>query len=233
MPRLTHQPTSTHDAVVPFIYSHIHMAGCIGGLSALSLIHWDVLRWSWFWLLLLGYLSGCAIYIKVHSNRLRPAEDTLEPLSPSDQKISFRLAIEAQLKKTRDLLPMEARAVIVSIQQKVFVIEQKIQNQPELITEYATLTHIVFDYLPTTVDSYLKLPQQYAATKQLSSGETPNQLLIQQLKLLEQQLSNLLDTILTQDLESLVTNGRFLKQKIQPVDFFTLAEPSDSHEQHK
>lgn len=233
MPRLTHQPSSTHDAVVPFIYSQIHIAGCVGGLSALTLIHWNMLGWSWFWLLLLGYLGGCAVYLKVRRSTPISDEDTCDSPPQSDQKISFKLAVEAQLQKTRDLLPMEARAVIVSIQQKVFVIDQKIQNQPELITEYATLTHIVFDYLPTTLDSYLKLPQQYAATKQLSSGETPNQLLTQQLKLLEQQLSHLLDTILTQDLESLVTNGRFLQQKVHPVDFFTLAEPSDSHEQHK
>jgi len=233
MPRLTNQPSSTHTASVPFLYSRTHIAGCTGGLSALSLIHWDMLAWSWFWLLLLGYLGGCAIYLKVRSNTPILHDDTLESLPQPNQKTGFKLAIEAQLQKTRDRLPMDARAVIVSIQQKVFVIDQKIQNQPELITEYATLNHIVFDYLPTTLDSYLKLPPQYAATKQLSSGETPNQLLVQQLKLLEQQLSRLLDNILTQDLESLVTNGRFLQQKVHPVDFFTLAEPSDSHEQHK
>lgn len=233
MPHLTHQPTATQEASIPFIYSNIHIAGCAGGLSALSLIHLDMLGWSWFWLLLLGYLGGCAIYLKVRSNTPTSDDDALEAATQPSQKTSFKLAIEAQLQKTRDRLPMEARAVIVSIQQKVFVIDQKIQDQPELITEYATLNHIVFDYLPNTLDSYLKLPPQYAATKQLSSGETPNQLLIQQLNLLEQQLSNLLDNILTQDLELLVTNGRFLQQKVHPVDFFTLAEPSDSDEQHK
>jgi len=215
------------------MYSRLHIAGCIGALLSLNFIHWSILNWSWFWLLIIGYVGGCVIHQKLGISTLPTEDQTIHDVCGTDPTQSFKLSIEAQLRRTRDHLPVGARSVIVGIQQKVFLIEQKIQAQPELISEHATLSHIVFDYLPTTLDSYLKLPPQYAVTKRLASGETPNQLLVQQLKLLEQQLSQLLDNMLSHDLESLVINGQFLQQKTAPVDFFTLADRHDTTEQSK
>ena len=233
MPNVATRQPSPATTPAPFMYSQLHIAGCIGALLSLNLIHWSILNWSWFWLLLIGYVSGCVIYQKSGISTSPTEDHMIYDVGRTDPSQSFKLSIEAQLRRTRDHLPVEARSVIVGIQQKVFLIEQKIQAQPELISEHATLSHIVFDYLPTTLDSYLKLPAQYAATKQLISGETPNQLLAQQLKLLEQQLSQLLDNMLSHDLESLVINGQFLQQKTAPVDFFTLADAPDTTEQPK
>jgi|GEM_PF-4914846 len=231
MPDLAIQQPSDSSTRVPFFYSRAHLSGCVGGLLSLNLIHWNVLGWWWFWVLLLGYVGGYWVQRKIpHPIQAVQEIQSSQRFVTSGQNQDFDASIHLLLQDTYDQLPIEARSIALRIQDSVCAIEQKIQAQPELISEYATLSYIVFDYLPTTLDSYLKLPAVYAATKKLASGETPNQLLIQQLTLLEQQLTGLLDDILMEDLQSLVIHGQFLQQKIQPVNFFNLLESPESNE---
>lgn len=229
MSDFTAQLSAENSTRVPFLYSRAHLSGCVGGLLSLNLIHWNISGWWWFWVLLLGYWAGYWTQRKMpQPTQQAPSVQPLQHVVATDQNPDFNVSIHALLEGRYDQLPFEARSIVLRIQDSVCAIDQKTQNQPELISEHATLSYVVFDYLPTTLDSYLKLPSLYAATKRLTSGETPNQLLLQQLTLLEQQLTHLLDDLLSHDLQSLVINGQFLQQKIKPVNFFSLLESPES-----
>jgi len=68
------------------------------------------------------------------------------------------------------------------------------------------------DYLPTTLKAYLALPQE-ANAQVLQDGKTPQQMLGEQLKMLDDRLDEISTAVHQQDSAALVANGRFLEER--------------------
>ena len=69
------------------------------------------------------------------------------------------------------------------------------------------------DYLPTTLQAYLALPPQYAATKVVGEGKTALQVLSDQLDLLDSKMDEISEAAHKQDSDRLLANGRFLEER--------------------
>ena len=80
------------------------------------------------------------------------------------------------------------------------------------------LEAIVREYLPSAVDRYLDLPEQYALTGRTAAGTTPAEELLSQLGLLHEGAVQLERAVHDADAQALATQGRFLDAKFRRSD---------------
>ena len=76
-----------------------------------------------------------------------------------------------------------------------------------------TIRQVALDYLPETLENYLKLSTDLATKKPIKDGKTAHDLLLEQLSLLDGELKEILEDIHHDDTQSLLAHGRFLKDK--------------------
>jgi hypothetical protein len=69
------------------------------------------------------------------------------------------------------------------------------------------------DYLPDTLDAYLRLPRAYADHHEFADGRTPRVLLIEQLDVLQREMDAIAAAANGAQAEQLIVNGRFLFDK--------------------
>lgn len=87
-------------------------------------------------------------------------------------------------------------------------------TEEELIPVRATLT----DYLPTTLDTFLALPTEFARTHRNRAGRSPAEELVEQLGLLESGVEEYAQSIYAGDAQQLSNQGRFLQTKFGKTD---------------
>jgi len=87
----------------------------------------------------------------------------------------------------------------------------RVADQPAASEDVFVLARIATDYLPATVDGYMRLPTSYAASHKGADGRTPYQMACGQLSLLEAKLSEVSDAMLKGDSDELAAHGRFLE----------------------
>ena len=81
-----------------------------------------------------------------------------------------------------------------------------------------TVRQIAVDYLPSALNTYLKLPPAYRVRHTVENRKTPQDLLEEQLTLLDGKMQEVLVSVHENDVQALLTNGRFLKEKFaEPV----------------
>lgn len=86
-----------------------------------------------------------------------------------------------------------------------------------------TLKQMVLQYLPTTLENYLKLPPAYASIHPIQDGKTAKVLLTEQLTLMDTALQRVVHNIVQDDAQALLVNQRFLQQKfLEPADFLSV-----------
>jgi hypothetical protein len=83
--------------------------------------------------------------------------------------------------------------------------------------EMRHLTAIIHDYLPTALNDFSALPQQYAERPGVT-GTTPADDLLQQLVLLDEGANDLQDLVYTGDAAQLAIQARFLDAKFRRSD---------------
>lgn len=74
------------------------------------------------------------------------------------------------------------------------------------------------DYLPTAVDTYLRLPPGYVSSRPTSYGWTPLQVLLDELDLLDTQMRRVADVVHHTDMDRLLAHRRFLNDRFSRVD---------------
>lgn len=70
------------------------------------------------------------------------------------------------------------------------------------------------EFLPTAVDTYLRLPGGYASAR----GATAYQVLVDDLDLLEAQMRRVAETVHRADMDRLLAHHRFLEDRFRPLD---------------
>ena len=68
-------------------------------------------------------------------------------------------------------------------------------------------------YLPESLETYIRLPRDWADTRPIEGGKTSLLLLVDQLDLLGGTVDKMYDAVLQNDANALITHGRFLQQK--------------------
>lgn len=150
-------------------------------------------------------------------------------LQDTDANLTFeqtltREQIESEmmqlLRRVKGRIPEPAYALVTDIQTSVLgllphLVSGKVFNQ-----DLHTVKQTVFDYLPSTLENYLKLPSAYANLHPVHDGKTAKVLLLEQLTLMDSGLKDITHSIYQQDSQALLVNQRFLEQKLGQVETF-------------
>lgn len=89
---------------------------------------------------------------------------------------------------------------------------------PPTAAELIPVQAMVTDYLPSTLDTFLALPPQFAATHRGRNGRTPAEDLLEQLRLLAEGATETATAIYAGDAQKLSDQGRFLATKFTRSD---------------
>lgn len=79
--------------------------------------------------------------------------------------------------------------------------------------EQYSLIATATDYLPEALNSYLRLPRDWADTRPIEGAKTSLLVLVDQLDLLGSTVDKMYDAVLQADAQALIAHGRFLQEK--------------------
>ncbi|MFZ3481653.1 hypothetical protein [Sphingomonas sp. 3-13AW] len=83
-----------------------------------------------------------------------------------------------------------------------------------------TVRRAVTDYIPTTIRTYLALPQSVRTSRKLANGRTPNEQIAHDLRKLERELVAQQDELIRGDIAALEAHGLFLEHRFNRSDPF-------------
>jgi hypothetical protein len=113
----------------------------------------------------------------------------------------------------RGRAPAEVQSRVTSIKEVVLDIVARQATlegaSPQLFAVLRTAT----DYLPTAVETYMKLPAGWATTRRQADGRTALEILTSQLDLLHDEMVDVADAVNRNDIDKLLTHERFLTQR--------------------
>jgi hypothetical protein len=142
-------------------------------------------------------------------------------ITPGNRKIDLstgfdpndvKLALDNQVRLITGKVPPEVMAKVLKIRQIIFGILPRAGNLPPGSPELFVVERTASDYLPTSLEAYLRLPRAYA-TLHAVHGKTPKEILLDQLTLLETKMTEVADDLHRNDSDRLLANGRFLQER--------------------
>ena len=125
----------------------------------------------------------------------------------------LRASLERLDKESSKRLPPELAAKVEQISQTILDILPKVGSSKIDRQDLFALERTVSDYLPSTIDAYLTLPRAYANSRVVQDGKTPKDLLGDQLDLIEEKMEAISEAVSKDDLNKLLTQGRFLEDR--------------------
>jgi hypothetical protein len=188
-----------------YLLSNSNLAGCGAAFTVVLLFLTGLIHNYWLVLAALGYGGG-------YLTMLRPAPVHLPDGASTTESLAW-------LRRTAlPKLPVEAARILTHI---VEVTEELMPRLKEMESQgmvqaknRSMLKQTINRFLPDAVESYLKLPALYARNTRVDGNRTPNELLVEQLTLLDNHVLEIRDGILSEEVNSLLTNGRFLQEKL-------------------
>ena len=198
---------STRQRLLLYLYSNGNILGSILGLVGLGLYFTGIIHD--FWLLIVVGLYGIGVLAAPRSEtqelRLRHQIDSEE----------LRGELEELVHAIRHKVPKEVYDRVVSIKNTIVEILPYLQRLDESNYNLYTIRQTALEYLPETLENYLKLPRAYASMHVIKEGKTAQKLLVEQLDLLDQEMKSIAQEFYRNNTEQLVAHGRFLEEKFE------------------
>ena len=151
--------------------------------------------------------------------RGEPAPAPSAPATPEQEVAALRAALRAlvqRVNRAADRLPEgvvpQVRAIEDALRELLDHVAATAGSATSAQERY-TLAATVQDYLPTSVDAFLALPPDFAATHRTATGRTPGEELLEQLVLLDAAVRDLALAVYSGDADRLSTQGRFLDSR--------------------
>lgn len=197
------------DRALRVLLSNSNLAGSVLALGVVVAFLFGLVQQYWFALALLGYALGYLVMYREGPEHCPEGLSTTQTLSWLQSKALPKLTGEAQalLKSILD--------VVTDIAPRIKALEGEGLVQAE---NRAKLKQLVSRYLPDVLEAYLKLPSLYAKSARVSQDKTPYLILVDQLRLLDNHVKELRDGVYAQNVNELLANGQFLREKF---DTFT------------
>lgn len=123
------------------------------------------------------------------------------------------------LGKVKNRISPDAYTHLESIQASILSVLPQLVAGQFANQDLFTVKKTVFDYLPTTLENYLKLPTAYANRHVIQDGKTAKTLLTEQLALIDTSMQQVVHSIYNDDAQALLVNERFLQGRLQEVSF--------------
>lgn len=192
-----------------WLYSNGNLLGSALALLGLGL-YFSGLIGEWWWLIVPGlYLAGFLI-------------------APQPPRPSPMSQLHMDLHEALDVLQERAQKGLTAERAESFdrLIESLRETLPLLETQSAgdrtafTLRQTILDYLPETLDNYLRLPVAYRRMHKLADGRTPRQVFVAQLNTLNDEVQSSLAALAENDTQQLLANERFLADRFSRPESF-------------
>jgi hypothetical protein len=192
-----------------WLYSNGNLLGSVLALLGLGLYFTGMIG-DWWWLIVPGlYLAGLLI-------------------APQPPRPSPMSQVQMDLNDALDTLQERARKGLTAERAETFdrLIDSLRDTLPLLETQAAgdrtayTLRQTILDYLPETLDNYLRLPVAYRRMHKLADGRTPRQVFVAQLDTLNNEVQSSLAALAENDTQQLLANERFLADRFSRPESF-------------
>jgi hypothetical protein len=192
-----------------FLYGAPHMAGSVAALGGLGLFFEGVIGPYWWAIVPALYAGG---YLVV------PRDATIDAIVRAqftEENLKDRL--DDLISAARNRVPAEAGRRLEGIREHAKLLLPKLKELTEKGSLAANVRHEVLQtltrYLPDTLGAYLRLPVAYKKLHREADGRSPDVLLVDQLKLLEENLDRAVKEAFSEDVAQLEVQGRFLAEK--------------------
>src|SRR5262245_20691850 len=196
------EPEPRPHRVVEYLESAKNIAGCVLALGGLVLYFTGVIGDAWPFVVGALYAAGAL---------LAPARPALSLLPGGFDLGGVRASLDDLEHEIHGRLPEDRQARVDAIRTTILGILPKAGNLTPGSQELFILQRTATDYLPTTINTFLELPTDYADTKVVEGGKSPRALVAGQLDLLSQQMNELADAVNRNDVDRLLAQGRFLE----------------------
>jgi len=142
----------------------------------------------------------------------------------------WRRRVDPMRERLRDRVRPQTLAVLQRIEDKLgFLLGREEDAGGPFDIGPFKVRKIAFEYLPQSLENYLRLPSSMAQSVSLSGGITAEELLSEQLIRLDNGLEDLATSLFERDAQGLLVHGRFLRSKFadEPFDIARLDEASE------
>lgn len=195
------------DTAKRFLLSTGNLVGCAAAALVTLLFILGIFNTSWILIAIGGYGLGLATFWRPTLKAFEEGQDTAYYLN--------WLRVVGLPK-----LPREAAVRLGDILDLVDEIWPRLKAmQTQGLVQYASreeIKQVLTVFLPELIQNYIRVPIAYARTHKID-GKPMDQLLDEQLKLLEDHVRSIRENVYSQDVEALKTNGRVLKEMLDPA----------------
>ncbi len=192
-----------------YLYSSGNILGCLLALGGLGLLFAGLIESYWGAIVAGLYFAGLFA--------IPSRQDDASLGADSFNEDNLLEALEATLKAVGPRLPEKARSCLASIKQTLeglLPALKSLESEAQLdLRSRVTVMSTITKYLPETLTAYLRLPPAFALVHHGSSGKTAQVLLVEQLEALDNQLKQVAQNAYAHDIERLVVNGEFLRDR--------------------
>lgn len=197
---------SAADRLLLFLYSRRNIAGSLLALGGVALYLTGII--DRFWLPIVAGLYGVGYLATPRPAKLLvPGWSTQSPKEIADSLAALVKHIRGRVEP--DVLD-RVTSIVTSINE---TLPRLTAADAELDDAHFTVRQMAIDYLPSTLDSYLKLPAVYRGRRTLSSGKTAHAMLEEQLALLDSKMQEVVVSVVENDTQALLANGLFLRER--------------------
>jgi hypothetical protein len=202
-----------------FLYSTPNIVGSAFGVVGLGLFFGGIINDWW-----LAIVAGLYAVGWLATPRDRGLEIELREQAAH---ASLLEQIDDLMARSRRRLPREAFEKLQTIRAILDSLMPKLQGLSDAgavaMEQMITVVNAVTRDLPTTIANYVRLPEAFANLHHIEHGKTARQLLLEQLDVLQVQLSRIADSAFREDAEALILNGRYLREKFHSTAFLRTA----------
>jgi len=128
---------------------------------------------------------------------------------PESLRASLQFTVDAARPNVTEPVQEEIDRVVAAIEAVLASWDDADIGREAAYTVRATIE----DYLPDTLERYLKLPRHFATTRQTRGEKTPRDLVIEQLHILSDEIYKIADEINAENAADLAAHSRFLEER--------------------
>ena len=190
-----------------FLYSRRNIVGSLLALGGLAL-HFIGLLAGLEWLPITAglYLIGALLVPGEQGLRLQ--------LGAAEDASEVRTGLERLIRSLRGKVADDLIAKVARIQGSILAtLETEGSTGDAADPNVFLIRQTALAYLPEAFETYLRMPRLMAERRPIAGGQTPHDVLLGQLDLMDRRLADVADDMARHDSDKLLANGRFLAEK--------------------
>lgn len=197
-----------------YLYSNRNIAGSLLALGGLSLYFLNVIDSYWYLIVPGLYLAGALAFPQTSKDQL-----ALKNQITADE---IRKELNSLTFKIRRRVSKQILQRVKSIKESIFIILPYISDVNSSDPNVFVIRRTALEYLPKTLENYLKLPPAYAKFHPVRNGKTAEQILEEQLEILDREMKEIVIDHSKNDVQAMLAHGRFLEEKFNESELLSI-----------